>query len=532
MRATEGGANGREPVLSVVGVSKRYGPIQALSETSLTFRVGEAHAIAGQNGAGKSTFVRILSGATRPTAGAMRLRGVPVEFSTPQDAQRAGIVTIYQELSLVPGLSVAENIFLGDIAAHRRLVINWRQIRAQAKAALEWLRFDIDVDLPVSALTVAQQQGVELAKALHRKAKVILLDEPTATLPAPDVKRLLSILRTLRGEGIAIIYISHRLEELYELCDRVSVFRDGRLVTTHDLPATPPAEIVRAMIGRALRTSLLGRSLEASGKHPRVGTGNVGETVLSVRNLSDRAILHDISFDLRRGEVVGIAGLVGSGQSELAGCLFGARVYTRGRIRISGKLARLEDPREAIRLRIGLLPQDRKTQGLIHHMSVAQNVSMANLRRFTRNGVLRTDEENRVARALIQQLGMRNVTPDVAAGTLSGGTQQKVVLAKWLVSTASILIFDEPTRGIDVGAKEEIYELIGKFVGEGGSVIMFSSELSEVMMADRILVMVRGRVVAELEHDAVDPQGEAILERMYQGAGEKVSESRHQPGQE
>ena len=499
-----------EPTLAVSGLTKSYVGVRALRDVSLTFARGEAHAIAGQNGAGKSTLIRMLSGAEQPDAGTIEVLGAPSVFDTPQAAQRAGIVTIYQELSLVPRLSVAENVFMGDLPL-KGAIIDRRTMRREARRTLEWLGFAINVDAPVGSLGVAQQQAVELAKALHRSAKVILLDEPTATLPAPDVKRLISVLKTLCERGVAIIYISHRFEELYEFCHRVSVLRDGALVGTYDLPGTEPSVLMRAMIGRALKTSILGRSLEESGERPRLGTGTASETLLSVKGLHDRSILHDINFDLGRGEVLGVAGLVGSGQTELASCLFGARERVAGQISLNGRALKLDSPRDAIRNGIGLLPQDRKHQGFVHHMSVTHNMTLASLHGFSRYTVLDKKNERRLAQEMIRTLTMRSVVPEKAVGTLSGGTQQKVIFAKWLASTAKILLFDEPTRGIDVGAKEEIYELIARFVREGGSVLMLTSELPEVMMCDRVLVMARGHLVGNLKHEDIDPHGDAIL---------------------
>lgn len=499
------------PTLAVSGLSKSYVGVRALRDMSLTFERGEAHAIAGQNGAGKSTFIRMLSGAEQPDSGTIEVLGAPVMIESPQAAQNAGIVTIYQELSLVPGLSVAENVFMGDLPVKGGAIIDRRTMRREARRILDWLGFAIDVNASAGSLGVAQQQAVELAKALHRSAKVILLDEPTATLPAPDVKRLISVLKTLCEQGVTIIYISHRFEELYEFCHRVSVLRDGALVGTYDLPGTEPSVLMRAMIGRALKTSILGRSLEESGDRPRLGTGTASETLLSVKDLSDQSILRDINFDLRRGEVLGVAGLVGSGQTELAECLFGAKERTSGEISINGRVLRLDSPRDAIRNGIGLLPQDRKHQGFVHHMSITQNMTLASLRGFSRYTVLDKGRERGLAEGMIRKLTMRSVVPEKAVGTLSGGTQQKVIFAKWLVSTAKILLFDEPTRGIDVGAKEEIYELITLFVRDGGSVLMFTSELPEVMMCDRVLVIARGRLAGNLRHEEIDAHGDVIL---------------------
>jgi ribose transport system ATP-binding protein len=510
-----GTSNGSlEPTLAVSGLTKAYVGIRALGDVSLTFVAGEAHAIAGQNGAGKSTFIRLLSGAEQPDAGSIKVLGSPVSFDTPHAAQKAGIVTIYQELSLVSGLSVAENVFMGDLPV-KGMAVDRRTMRREARRTLEWLGFAIDVDAPVGSLAIAQQQAVELAKALHRKAKVILLDEPTATLPAPDVKRLISVLKTLREQGVAIIYVSHRMEELYELCDRVSVLRDGALVGTYVLPGTESSEIIRAMIGRALKASLLGQSLDESRERPRLGTGTASDTLLSVKGLQDQSMLRDINFDLRRGEVLGVAGLVGSGQTELATCLFGARERVAGEISLGGRTLKLDSPRDAIRNGIGLLPQDRKQQGFVHHMSVTHNITLASLPAFSRYTVLDKKNERQLTQNMIRKLTMRSVVPEKAVGTLSGGTQQKVVFAKWLASTARVLLVDEPTRGIDVGAKEEIYELIAQFVRQGGSVLMCTSELSEVMMSDRVLVMARGRLVGELKHEEIDLHGDAILNLFY-----------------
>jgi ribose transport system ATP-binding protein len=498
------------PALEVKGVFKTYLGVKALQNVSLSFVAGQAHAIAGQNGAGKSTLIRIISGAEEPDSGDIYVQGETVSFDTPHAAQKAGIVTIYQELSLVSGLSVAENIFMGALPI-KGATIDRRRMRREAEETLGWLGFSMDVEVPVGSLAIAQQQAVELAKALHRKAKVILLDEPTATLPAPDVKRLLAVLKTLRERGVAIIYVSHRMEEIYELCQRVSVLRDGSLVGTYGLPETKAPEIIRAMIGRALRTSLLGQSLDETHHRPRLGTGKATEPVLSVRGLKDRSILQDISFDLRRGEVLGVAGLVGSGQTELAKCLFGARERIAGKISIDGRMLRLFNPREAIRYGIGLLPQDRKEQGFVHRMSVTQNITLASLPAFSRYTFLLKKNERHIAQEMIGRLMMRSVVPEKEVGALSGGTQQKVVFAKWLASTARILIVDEPTRGIDVGAKEEIYELLSQFVRQGGSVLMCTSELPEVMMADRVLVLARGKLVGELAHEEIDLHGEAVL---------------------
>ncbi|MGG2200889.1 MULTISPECIES: sugar ABC transporter ATP-binding protein [Paenibacillus] len=510
-----------ELALSLRGLCKSYSGIQVLHRINLDIRRGEIHCLAGQNGAGKSTIIRAVSGVERPDSGTIELEGRPVRFNNPHDSQREGIFTIYQELSLVPGLSIAENIFLSDLPRGAGGVLNWRTMRERAREALEWLGINIDVNQPVSSLTTAQQQGVELAKVLHvaktlhGRPPIILLDEPTATLPAQDVKRLLQVLKSLQKQGVTFIYISHRMDEVFEICQRITVLRDGRKVGTYEVDQTTPADIVRAMIGRNLGGSLLGESL-GGGEKPRYGLGgDPGHVALSVENLHDGSVLHDISFKLHRGEVLGVAGLVGSGQSELAACLFGARERISGKITINGRPTKLRSPSEAIRAGIGLLPQSRKTEGLVLNMSVTENVTMASLSDVSRYSVINRNREEQSARELGLSLNIKMRGPDQKVVNLSGGNQQKVVLAKWLASQTKILIFDEPTRGIDVGAKEEIYKLIGEFVREGGSVLLMSSELPETLMCDRILVIARGRIVGEFLHDEVDPHGDVVIAQCY-----------------
>lgn len=507
--------------LSIQGLHKSYPGVRALADINLDIHPGEIHALAGQNGAGKSTLIKILSGVEQPDSGSIELDGRPVRFKKPQDSQRAGIFTIYQELSLVPNLSVAENIFLSDLPREAGVIVRWASMRAQAREALDWLGFGVDVNRPVQSLSTAQQQGVELAKVLHvaktlhGRSPIILLDEPTATLPTQDVERLLEVLRNLQSSGVTVIYISHRLEEAFEVCQRITVLRDGEKVGTYDIDRTTPEEVVRKMIGRNLESSLIGEAMTASEK-PRLGSGgDPSQVVLSVENLRDGSSLHGIDFKLHRGEVVGVAGLVGSGQTELGACLFGARERVSGEISVDGRSAKLRSPSEAIRAGIGLLPQDRKTQGLVLSLSVSDNVTLASLADFSRYSVISRLKERRTARDLGRSLNMKMSGTDQKVLTLSGGTQQKVVLAKWLVSKTKILIFDEPTRGIDVGAKEEIYRLIGEFVRQGGSVLLMSSELAETLLCDRILVIARGQIVGEFLHDEVDPQGDMIVSRCY-----------------
>ena len=499
--------------LRITGLTKGYLGVQALKGVDLTVRRGSIHALAGQNGAGKSTLVKMLSGAEVPDSGTIALGERVLALRSPQDAQEAGIQTIYQELSLVPQLSVAENIFLGSLP--RRAfprVVDWPEMARGAEEALARIGYDLDVRRPVGHYSVAEQQAVELAKALRKQARVILLDEPTSTLPQPDVKRLFDVLRRLAGEGVTLLYISHRMDELYGLCDHVTVLRDGRNAASFTIADSKPADVVSAMVGRSLKGSIAEAAISGE-RSPRLGHGRTDRVLLSARGLSEDGKVADVNLDLYQGEVLGVAGLIGSGQSELVGLLAGARTPTAGTLAFEARPVRLRSPRDAIRLGIGLLPQDRKAQGFVPDMSVAGNISIASLPLFSRFTVINERKENEAARALATRLGMRIFGVEQPMKTLSGGTQQKGILARWLVRSARLLICDEPTRGVDVGAKEDMYELIRDFARAGGTVIVASSEISETMMCDRVLVMAKGRVVAELDHDDIDPHGEAIISR-------------------
>lgn len=491
-------------------ISKAYPGVQALKDVSLSVRRGEIHAIVGQNGAGKSTLVKILSGATLPDAGVIKVDGDVVRFGKPADAQAAGIQTIYQELSLVPQLSVAENIYLGEVPRRKGLFVAWSEMRRQADQMLRRIGYEIDVTQPVARYSVAEQQAVELAKALHKKCRVVLLDEPTATLPTPDVERLFHVLRGLAEEGVTLMYISHRLEEVYDLCHRVTVLRDGQKAASFSVSETSPSDVIAAMVGARLASSLE-RAAMSGEETPRLGSGRREHIVLSVRHLSDESKLRDVGFDVFDGEVLGVVGLVGSGQSEVATALAGARKTSRGEVMLDGSPVRLRSPREAIRHGIGLLPEDRKTEGFVPDMSVAANITLASLQEFSRFGIRRGEAEVTVARGLAERLDMRIASVRQSMKSLSGGTQQKAIFGKWLTRSVRLLICNEPTRGVDVAAREEIYQLIRDFAARGNTVIIATSELSEAIMCDRVLVMARGRMVAEVDHEEIDPRGERIL---------------------
>lgn len=496
--------------LRVRGITKAYLGVQALKGVDISVAHGSIHALAGQNGAGKSTLVKILSGAETPDSGTISVGNRQVRFRSPQDAQDAGIQTIYQELSLVPQLSVAENVLLGGLPRKAFPGVDWSSMRQQAKEAIERVGFRVDVRDVVGNLSVAEQQAVELAKALHKKAQILLLDEPTSTLPPPDVRRLFEVLRTLAAEGVTMLYISHRMEELYDLCDAVSVLRDGRLAKTFSIADSRPADVVTEMVGRNLERSLEAQALGGE-RVPRLGPGPGREVQLAVEGLTEEGKYQDVSFEVHAGEVLGIAGLVGSGQSELASALAGARPRTSGVVRIDDRRVPLSSPREAIKAGIGLLPQDRKAEGFIPDMSVAGNMTLASLPMFSRLGVRNERRESAEARRLADRLGMKISGVGQPMKTLSGGTQQKAIFARWLVRSARILVCDEPTRGVDVGAKEDIYELLRDFAASGGTVILASSEISEALMCDRVLVMASGRLVADLDHDEIDPHGNLVI---------------------
>ena len=498
-------------LVDIKGLCKSYPGVKALNCVDLQINRGEIHALLGQNGAGKSTLIRMLSGAEQPDGGVIELNGTEFHFKTPMDAQKAGIFTIFQELSVVPELSVAENIFISDLPKNKLGIIDWKMVRERAKELIEWLGFSFDVDQPTRNLSVAQKQGVELAKALHHKAEVVLLDEPSAALPQPDVKRLFEILRNLKKSGLAIVYISHRLEEVQELCDIATVLRDGKKVQTYPIETTDSSTLVRAMVGRNVNSSLLGEALSGSGK-PRIGNGVTGGIVMAVKNINDGVFLHDICLDLHKGEVLGITGLLGNGQPELAACLFGNRQVVKGEIEIFGRRIKKSTPRSVINAGVGLLPEERKTQGLVLGMTIENNMTLASQKQFSNGSIINRKKEQIVVDKMIKSLGVKATGPSQVVGTLSGGNQQKVVLAKWLISKCQILVFSEPTRGIDVGAKEEIYQLIKIFVAEGGSVIIISSEIPEASMCDRVFIMSKGTFVGELDFHEIDIHGDAILQ--------------------
>lgn len=474
-------------ILELNHIRKQFPGVLALDDVHFHIRPGEIHALMGENGAGKSTLIKIASGVYQPDEGQILVEGSPVQFDNPREAQEQGIATIYQELLLYPELSIAENIFMGHAPRTWLGAVDWAEMNHKAVELLASLNIhDMDVTRRVGTLTVGNRQRVEIAKALSMNARVLIMDEPTAAITEADVERLFSIIALLKARGVGIIYISHRLHEVFEIGDRVTVLRDGKYIDTKPVAETTEDELIRMMVGRTIEN--LFPKLDAK----------IEQTVLEVKHLKRRPLTRDISFNLRAGEIVGLAGLIGSGRSELAHVIFGYTPADSGRIFINGQQARINTPSQAMQHGIAYLPEDRGTQGLIREMNVRENISLTVLRELSRATFIKQREETSLARRMIDQLAIRAYSPLQIVGKLSGGNQQKVVVGKWLATNPKVLIMDEPTRGIDVGSKSEIHRLMSELAQQGLAILMISSELPEILgMSDRILVMREGRIVAE-----------------------------------
>jgi ribose transport system ATP-binding protein len=474
------------PILELRHLGKTFPGVTVLNDVHFELRGGEVHILLGENGAGKSTLAKILSGACQKTCGEIWLDGRPVEIKNPRHAQELGIGMIYQELNLVPQLTVAENLFLGREATGLPGVINAHAIFSAAQRALDDLAACIPLHRKVGDLGIAHQQMVEIAKALSLNARILIMDEPTSALTSTEIRELFAAIRRMKAAGVALIYISHRLEELLEVGDRVTVLRDGRSVATCRIQDVTKAELIRLMVNRELKE-----------QYPKQ-TAPKGAELLRVEKLNRAGFLRDISFSVHRGEVIGLAGLLGSGRSRLARSLFGAEPIDSGKVFFKGRPCRINSPRRAIDLGIGFLAEDRRTDGLVLKLSVDENICLSSLDRFCRWGLVLRRQALRTVRDFIRQLRIKTQGPAQPVMFLSGGNQQKVVLSKWLCSQAELFIFDEPTRGIDVGAKVEIYEFINRLTSQGAAVIMISSELPEILgMSDRVLVMCRGAISGE-----------------------------------
>ncbi|MFJ4224067.1 sugar ABC transporter ATP-binding protein [Microbacterium sp. NPDC089695] len=484
-----------EALLSLRGAAKTFGPVVALADGTIELLPGEIHALVGENGAGKSTLVKILAGLHHPDAGEFLVEGAAVSFRTVADSKAAGISVIYQEPTLFPDLSVAENIFIGRQPRGRLGLISRSAMRAEAERLFDRLGVSIDPDRPAEGLSIADQQLIEIAKAISIDARVLIMDEPTAALSGVEVERLFGVARALRDNGAGILFISHRFDEIFALTDRITVMRDGRYIRTHATAEATVAEIVREMVGRDIDQLFPKQEAE------------IGSIVLDVTGLSRTGVFQDIDLQVRSGEIVGLAGLVGAGRTEVARAVFGIDPYDSGAVEVDGKRLRAGDPQAAIDAGIGFVPEDRRKQGLVMELSVERNLTLTLRHALSRAGIIDHRAERRAVEEWSTRLQVKTGSPEFAVSTLSGGNQQKVVLAKWLATEPRLLIVDEPTRGIDVGTKAEVHRLISDLAGRGIGILMISSELPEVLgMADRVVVMREGRITAQISRADATPE--------------------------
>lgn len=475
------------PILILKNINKSFSGVPVLHNISLDAYPGEVHCIVGENGAGKSTLIKIISGAYTRDSGEVAYQGQTLHEISPLWARENGINTIYQEVDLIPSLTAAENIFLGNEPCTRWGTINWPAIRAQARHILDSMGAKVMMDVPIGRLKIAQQQMVAIAKALSQKSRVIILDEPTAVFTRSEIETLFEIIQRLKEQDIAVLYISHHLDEIFEIGDRVTVLRDGNLIRSDRVGDIDKLSLVKAMVGREI--DFLQRNGEAS----------LGEEVFRVEGLAAPGAEAEVSFTLHRGEIVGIAGLVGAGRTEMARMLIGAVPVGRGSITVFGKECHIRSPKHALDLKIGMVPENRKQEGLVAMRSMAENSAYSLVESTARFGIVSWPKTRETVHTILRNINVRPATPQMQVRYLSGGNQQKVVLAKWLAARSDILILDEPTRGVDVGARAEIYKLIQQLKSEGKAILMISSDMTEILtQSDRILVMADGRIAGEL----------------------------------
>lgn len=483
-------------ILTLKNITKEFPGVKALDDVTINIERGTIHGLVGENGAGKSTLIKVLAGIYQTNKGEIILDGKPCRFNSPIEARRAGISVVHQEIKLAEPLSVAENMFLGNVQLKNGLV-DWKGMRRRAREIVEDLGMDIDINAQVSSLTVAKKQIVEIMHAINNNSRILIMDEPSAVLTDRELEVMFRIVKQLRDEGITIIYISHRLDEIFGLCSNVSVLRDGCHIDTIPVASVDRQGLINMMVGR-----------EMGQEYPKE-VGNVGGTILEVKNLS-RGILQDISFEVKSGEVFGISGLVGAGRTELARAILGIDKPESGEVYVRGKKVHYRTFADAIRDGLGLIPEDRKLQGLVQIMSVKRNTTLVNMKRVLRAGVISSSLEEKLSKEYADKLHVVTPSMETEVQYLSGGNQQKVVIAKWLFQNSEILFLDEPTRGIDVGAKAEIYRLINRMAKEGKTIIMISSEMPELLgMCDRIMVMHEGHKMGEL--NAAEATQEKIM---------------------
>lgn len=483
------------PLLEMRSISKVFPGVRALHQVSLTLQPGEVRALVGENGAGKSTLIKVLSGVYQPSEGEIWLDGRQEVMLDPAHALKLGIIPVHQEVNLEPYLSIAENIYIGRQPRNRLKLIDYRRMNADAAAWLAELGVTTDPSVPLGMISIAERQMVAIARAVSLDARVVIFDEPTSSLTQREAERLFAVIRRLKEKSIGVIYISHRLEEIFRICDTLTVMRDGAVVATRSIAEVNTDDVIRLMIGRDLRDM-----------YQKTATA-AGAPVLEVKNLTVKGILNDISFSVHGGEIVGISGLVGAGRTELARAIFGDLAYQAGEIFVDGKPLHAGCPDDSIKAGIGLVPEDRKDQGLVLAMPVTKNISMSVLDKLSPLGIIRPRKETQLAKDSVRQLAIKTPSIKQQVQYLSGGNQQRVVIAKWLATRPKVLLVDEPTRGIDVGAKSEIYALLNELAAQGVGILMISSELPEILaMSDRILVMHQGRIKAELPGRGADEE--------------------------
>jgi rhamnose transport system ATP-binding protein len=496
------------PLISARGISKQFAAIEVLRDVDLDLRRGEIHALLGENGAGKSTFAKILAGVHRPSRGSLALNGTPVEVTSPIVAQKLGITLIHQEPISFPDLSVAENLVLGRTGGSPLGRVPWAAITRDANRLMNLLGIRIDVQRPMRGLSIADQQMVEIARALASDSRLIIMDEPTAPLTPKEVETLFGIARRLRDEGRTIVFITHRLEEVRALCDRVTIFRDGNKIATEEIGKLSDADIIRLMIGRPLK------------EYMHKTRAAIGEVALKVEGLTLPGVFSDISFEVRKGEIVGLGGLVGAGRTDVARALFGVAAATSGTVTINGKAETITEPSQAIALGLAFVPEDRAVAGIFRTLSVEQNITAAIPKQIAPGGVIKRALERTLAQDSVRKLRIRLASLRQPIGELSGGNQQKAILARWLLTDPSVLILDEPTRGIDIGVKAEFYDMIGELAASGRAILLISSELPELLaLCDRVLVMSEGRLTANLS------RAEATQETIMQAAVPQTREA-------
>lgn len=477
------------------GIDKSFGSNQVLKQAGFTLESGEVHALMGENGAGKSTLMKILTGVYTKDAGTVLVDGKEVNYKNPQEAEKAGSVFIYQELNVMFDLTVEENLFMGKEIHGKFGICDKKAMQKKAQEALNILGVNISPKTVMAELSVGQQQMVEICKALMADAKVIIMDEPTAALTQSETVALFKVIESLRKKGVSMVYISHRMEEIFELCDRITVLRDGSYIGVKNIPETNMNEIVKMMIGREIGERYPSRNVK------------IGKEVLKVKELTRKGTFHDVNFSVRAGEVLGVSGLMGAGRTEIMQAIFGNLSYESGTIEIDGKEVKISNPRQAMEHGIGFITEDRKTEGLMLDKSIRENISLCNLRRISKSSVISREAEKNMVAEAIKDLHIKCFGSYHECNNLSGGNQQKVVLAKWILTNPKILILDEPTRGVDIGAKKEIYSIINKLAAQGVAIIMVSSELPEVLgMSDNIMVVREGEVRGIISYEEANQE--------------------------